>query len=1607
MAFGGFNKNHPGPSFPPRNQTQFGNFPTSTSSSPSPSPPISPFNNNSPSSQRSPRLDTGMGYLFDNAGSGASPQRGGSHPLAMGRNPSNLSYSFEEAQRPSVSPPKWGAYPKSSFGDLNPSKHQEPSSVAPNVNSPNYATSSPARPSNFEDPRRNRTSPYADRDFLDNYAQDVSERVIGAPERMLSPPQAFDSNQNVEALHRPFRESRRWPTETSNFEPPQRTRSPPLQSGNEFTWRKSHPIKSDTDREIISPPIFGNTSAISVNNSNSPIQQRSFLTPPQNEAEGARSKRMNSQVPKRNRSPSLAYSEEHLPGTSYSAQDDTEREMQAKAKRLARFGVELSQPLQKSSDNVKHKSPVNRHDQTLVERHNLVSDQATETAGDSMLFDYEGSESSNVIIGLCPDMCPESERQERERKGDLDKFERLDGDRNQTSRSLAVKKYNRTAEREAHLIRPMPILQQTIDYLLALLDHPYDDQFLGMYNFLWDRMRAIRMDLRMQHIFNEDAITMLEQMIRLHIIAMHELCEYTKGEGFSEGFDAHLNIEQMNKTSVELFQMYDDHRKKGITVMSEKEFRGYYALLKLDKHPGYKVEPAELSLDLAKMTPEIRQTPEILFARDVARACRTGNFIAFFRLARKATYLQACLMHAHFAKLRTQALASLHSGLQSNQGIPISQITKWLGMEEEDIEGLLEYHGFLIKDFKELYMVKEGPFLNSDKDYPTMCSRLVHSKKSTSIVKDVSSSNQLMWPTEESKRIMSGKIVEPSFKAPQLVQSRPSVDAVDEVMATFEEEPSPTDGSHVQPILEKTVSSKRIRSEPQVAEVASVWAFPSPKQSPQSAAAKVAKVGKPARETLHSESMERTLCFNEESVPLKSVPERSQQSDRSEGSLLESWVAIPVPQIIMRPQENDEILTCHQEFKDEEAIIPHQELENEEEMMMAHWDREVAQAKLKLILRKWKRVSLKRKELREQRQLAANAALSLLTLGPPMQQIRAPSSHVRGLDIDRASRERRERHQKSWSRLNVSEVVGGILSERNPDAKCLLWKLIVCSQPNVTEGDRFVQRSQTNHSASLWLHSKIMGVRKDNDDELAVSSPDMSIWKKWVTHQCDRSSICCLSLIREVRFNMLEPTVSGAGAILFLVSESIPLDAQKVQLHNLIMSLPSGSSIPVLILCGSHKEGSLDSLTIVNGLGLHEVDKTRMRSFSVGFLVEDQPHEHFNGFFSTERLRNGLQWLASQSPVQPVVHCIKTRNLIMEQLSSLLGALKSMNASVVGPNHCISAFNEALDRSAAEVATAAETNPSSWPCHEITQLETSNEHGVVESFLPSVGWSSAATVRPILCRIEACKLPYFSDDLSWLNNGTDMGEEILHHKSELERCLIKYLTDTSKMMDKALAATEACVIVQKGALLELQGSKYRIKPKWAEMFRRIFNWRLMNFSSGEDFVVYVLEHRSNIATPPMCGIEEFNNGVGSALQSWDEVELGAYGSLPDSLTQPSLDEMIGVCYNTCQLGWEQTKPEAIQPLSRTNNSGKEALHAANTNGNKEDNKSPRQEVEFTEADDTYLSGDFSRRVVSDYYLSREVVLASNGKKETDNLSKLLEQCNIVQNKIDEKLSIYF
>ncbi|XP_015573320.1 SAC3 family protein B isoform X3 [Ricinus communis] len=1605
----GFSK-HSGPTGPRASQLpRFGNF----TSPPLPPPQSPPFPHSAPT--RSPRgplaaervrsqplvydsliyesSDLSASSTYQSTGIPRRPetvQRVRTPSLSIERTHLGASSPYLNDDRPAVSSPQWVNGQRSFFKD-DDQTNQRPSAVTSFVASRNSGISVTAKISRFQDLKRTRSPPSHAWD--EDLSRNSSRTFLGMPALSQS---AWDNQHkfpnNNPKLLAPQDQSSALPNtgsyisarnsqnEVADVNAPKQTGPLPISPANEVLQKNTHFLQNDSRRPSTSPPRLGPRSNARFSKYDYQIPQRTFSSDNDTVVEAAQTRTTNYSAAKRTRSPPLPAADKILNGNSYSTQDGTEREVQAKAKRLARFKKELNESFETRADIPGQKASASRRELSTVERQKFAGSHSMESTGDftnvNLPADFDGLETSSIIIGLCPDMCPVSEREERERKGDLDQYERLDGDRNQTTKFLAVKKYNRTGEREADLIRPMPVLQKTIDYLLDLLDQPYDDRFLGIYNFLWDRMRAIRMDLRMQHIFNREAITMLEQMIRLHIIAMHELCEYTKGEGFSEGFDAHLNIEQMNKTSVDLFQMYDDHRKKGINVPTEKEFRGYYALLKLDKHPGYKVEPAELSLDLAKMTSEIRQTPEVLFARDVARACRTGNFIAFFRLARKASYLQACLMHAHFAKLRTQALASLHSGLPNSQGIPVLHVAKWLAMEEEDIESLLEYHGFSIKEFEEPYMVKEGPFANSDQDYPTKLSKLVHLKRCRKIADDVSPTSEVApLPAQASKEIQLPKIykLDKNTVPSTSINRKSSASESDEEMPDFSVASSPKFLPQLESIIERSKIDQQSQDHQQVEGAA--YISPLVHTPLLFQPAKLNDVQKLNDVILGVSAVKKMLPGLEGMAP-QVVSRTAALLEKSPSAKYSHAVESKIPHIVV--------------FNDSRVEEPpdlNQEKENDVVMENLE-DEEIAQAKLKLIIRIWKRRASKQRELREQRQIVANAALSSLSLGPPIRQAKDQLSTINEFDVEHVMRERNERYEQSWSRLNVSDVTADILGKRNPGVRCLCWKIVLLSQMN-NQGDKLSQGSQVMHvSVGPWLLSKLMPSRKDDDDDLLISSSGLSIWKKWVPSQSDDDLTCCLSVVRDVSYD-LDETIEGASAIVFLVSESIPWNVQKAHLQKLLMSIPSGSSLPLLVLCGSYdKEVSDPYDTILRELDLYDIDKSRVGSFLVVFLIGEQERQWLDGFFSDVRLREGLQWLASESPLQPDIHCINSRGLILTYLNASMDVLEKMNDREVGPNHCISTFNEALNWSLGEIAAAASSNPINWPCPEIALLpESCDEDKVVKRYLPSIGWSSATRIEPLLSAFRESKLPSFSEAVSWLDKGANSGDEIEDLRSQLENCLIEYLTESSGMMTFNLAIKEAYVMLQKSVRLELHESSYYIAPKWISIFRRIFNWRLTSLCKGTFSSAYILMHQ-HIDPPERIP---------------DESELGKIVSSP-YLTWPSLDEIIVGCTTPLIPISGRPQLEAFQPSPRTVSNG-DVRWANNTNELMEDERTSAQ-IASGSANEI-VSESANRGIRGLDASGTEVMVAARTTKETDKLSKLLEQCNLLQNSIDEKLFIYF
>lgn len=119
-------------------------------------------------------------------------------------------------------------------------------------------------------------------------------------------------------------------------------------------------------------------------------------------------------------------------------------------------------------------------------------------------------EAAAPLRGQCEHMCSLREQSERERSGEISRFERIGG------RLSAVKKYRRAAAGTSVLaaeeLRPPRVLLATLRHLFGLVlpvsgggfklesgELPSQGgDFLALYEFLADRARSVRQDLTVQ-----------------------------------------------------------------------------------------------------------------------------------------------------------------------------------------------------------------------------------------------------------------------------------------------------------------------------------------------------------------------------------------------------------------------------------------------------------------------------------------------------------------------------------------------------------------------------------------------------------------------------------------------------------------------------------------------------------------------------------------------------------------------------------------------------------------------------------------------------------------------------------------------------------------------------------------------------------------------------------------------------------------------------------------------------------------------------------------------------------------------------------------------------
>ncbi|KAG4143319.1 hypothetical protein ERO13_D06G181200v2 [Gossypium hirsutum] len=293
--------------------------------------------------------------------------------------------------------------------------------------------------------------------------------------------------------------------------------------------------------------------------------------------------------------------------------------------------------------------------------------------------EQEAREDVGSIIGTCPFMCPDGERAQRGRLRDLAVFERLHGDPRKTSPSLAVKKFCRTISVkhvQASDVRPLAVLEDTLNYLLNLLDsseHPFE----VVHDFIFDRTRSIRQDLSMQHIVNDRAICMYEKMVKFHVISHQRLRNCTSSSISSLQY---LNMEQLTKALASLYVLYEANRNNNFVYENEAQFRSFYVLLHLDSKNQQMEE--SLSYWFRNVPSPVMKSKEMHFARQVLRFYRMGNYKRFLcTVSSEASYLQYCIIEPNVnEELDVESLChacglKITSDDGKNKSLPTKQTT--------------------------------------------------------------------------------------------------------------------------------------------------------------------------------------------------------------------------------------------------------------------------------------------------------------------------------------------------------------------------------------------------------------------------------------------------------------------------------------------------------------------------------------------------------------------------------------------------------------------------------------------------------------------------------------------------------------------------------------------------------------------------------------------------------------------------------------------------------------------------------------------------------------------------------------------------------------------
>jgi hypothetical protein len=134
------------------------------------------------------------------------------------------------------------------------------------------------------------------------------------------------------------------------------------------------------------------------------------------------------------------------------------------------------------------------------------------------------------------------------------------------------------------------------------------------------------------------------------------------------------------------------------------------------------------------------------------RAYHANNIIEFFRLVRSASYLQACVLHKYFSKMRSRALEVVNA-TYGKQAMPLTEVARLLHTSAEEAEALAAHHGLTVQarrrgkhnaapspeadSARKVLMIREAGFIEPADEFPILRSPIVDAKRASTYLAEI------------------------------------------------------------------------------------------------------------------------------------------------------------------------------------------------------------------------------------------------------------------------------------------------------------------------------------------------------------------------------------------------------------------------------------------------------------------------------------------------------------------------------------------------------------------------------------------------------------------------------------------------------------------------------------------------------------------------------------------------------------------------------------------------------------------------------------------------------------------------------------------------------